>query len=182
MSDADLVQHIQAFVARAATGPSAVRGRGNKGVGKAAREFLGVMPLGPFGTRKAKDFIKELDRETEGLRKSFPRPARHWGLARKLINVFLRDAFYTVYLRDAYALDRAESLLEIPLDSITAERLHREDAQEELPEWRGVRNVDAAMNEAFQAAAADVAAAYGTARVHLDAVWYGARGSVDGAR
>jgi hypothetical protein len=40
-----------------------------------------------------------------------------------------------VYLRDAYALDRAESLLEIPLDSITAERLQKEYAREELPEW-----------------------------------------------
>jgi hypothetical protein len=50
VTDADLVQHIQTFIARAATGPSAVRGRGNKGAGKAAREFLGVMPL---GTRKA---------------------------------------------------------------------------------------------------------------------------------
>ena len=56
MTDAELRQHIQAFVARAATGPSAVCGRGNKGVGKAAREFLGVMQLGPVGTRKAKDF------------------------------------------------------------------------------------------------------------------------------
>ena len=178
MTDAALIQHIQAFVARAATGPSAVRGRGNKGVGKAAREFLGVMPLGPFGTRSAKDFNRELDRETKQLRKSFPKPARHWGLARKLINVFLRDAFYTVYLREAYTLDRAESRLEIPLDSITAERLHKEYAQEESPDWRGVRNVDPTMNEAFQAAAAAVAAAYGTERVHLDAVWYGTRRSV----
>jgi hypothetical protein len=37
------------------------------------------------------------------------------------------------------------------------------------------------MNEAFQAAAAAMAAARGTERVHLDAVWYGTRGTVDGS-
>src|SRR4030042_6343545 len=67
---------------------------------------------------RARVFIKELDQETEELRKSFCKPAQHWGLARKLVNVFLRDAFYTVYLHDAYALDGAESRLYIPLDSI----------------------------------------------------------------
>lgn len=175
MTDADLVQHIQAFVARTATGPSAVRGPGNAGVGAAAREFLGRPPLGAFGTQDAKVFIKDLDRETEQLRRSFPRGAQHWGLARKLINVFLRDAFYTVYLREAYRLDRAESLLELPLDSITVEHLLKEYAQGELPEWRGVRYVDRSTNATCQQAAAEVAARYGVARVHLDAVWYGTR-------
>ena len=183
MTEAELRRHIQAFIARAATGPSAVRGRGNAGVGAAAREFLGAMPLRPFGARGAKVFIKELDRRTELLRKSFPRGARHWGLARKLINVFLRDALFTVHLRNGYELDRATSLLELPLDRFTAERLLTQYTQSELPVWRGVRYVDALSNAAYQRAAAEIAASYRVARVHLDAVWYGTRGSVvDGSR
>lgn len=179
MNEAELRGHIQAFIARAATGPSAVRGHGNAGVGAAAREYLSVMPLTPFGTRNAKDFANALDPQTERLRLSFPKGARHWGLARKLINIFLRDALYTVYLREAYGLERAESLLELPLDKKTAERLLEEYAEGELPEWPGVRYVDPATNATYQHAASEVAAAFGTDRVHLDAAWYGTRKPMD---
>jgi len=41
-------------------------------------------------------------------------------MARKLLNIYLRNALYSTYLREAFELDTAEHLYEVPLDSIVA--------------------------------------------------------------
>jgi len=91
----------------------------------AAREHLRGLDLNRFGVDEPRTFENELDRATEGLRRVLPRDAQHWGLARKVLNIFLRDCLYTSYLCEAFQLTRIEISLNYPLDSITAKKLRR---------------------------------------------------------
>ena len=90
-----------------------------------------------------------------------------------MLNIFLRDSFYTSYLSKAHGLKAAERLFEIPLDSITAKQIRREVPA--VPRWPGVKYLDPASSAVYQAAALDIAKRHGVARVHLDAYWWGAR-------
>jgi len=154
-----------------------MRGGGNKRVAEAGREFLGELDLRRFGTDRKRRFVGALDDATEALRTSFPRKARHWGLARKGLNIFLRNCLYPVYLSDAYSLDRAEAFFEVPLDSLTGDELYRASA-ETLPRWKTIRGLTPEVSALFQTVAASVAAERRMARVHLDAVWWGVRGEL----
>src|SRR5206468_315193 len=93
--------------------------------------------LAQFGTNNQLAFRRALDRTTERLQGELP--GRSWGLARKLLNIFLRDSLYTGYLSRAFGLRAAERFLEIPLDSITAKRIR--EKVPDVPRWRGVRHV-----------------------------------------
>ena len=46
--------------------------------------------------------------------------SRHWGAARKAVNLFLRDALCNRYLAEEFNLKKAEAWMEIPLDSAVA--------------------------------------------------------------
>jgi hypothetical protein len=142
---------------------------------EAARSYLAKLPLERFGTSRHAQFRAELDRATRGLKRKLPPAGRSWGMARKLVNIFLRDALYTVYLRDAFHLERTERFLEMPLDSITARRLRREVGRARLPRWRRVKVLTPNESRAFQDAAQIVSARRGIARVHLDAIWWSHR-------
>lgn len=176
---ADVLHALQARAARASLGPSSMRGAGNRGVVEAGRQFLCGADLGPFGTSNPAKFRRALDSSTQGLMESFPRAARHWGLARKGLNIFLRECLYTVYLREAYRLDRAESYFEVPLDSLSGRALW-EGSQRSLPRWATVRGLTPALSDEFQRVASDLARKRRIARVHLDALWWGQR-TDDGA-
>ncbi len=172
MADSELLAAFQSRVARIAVGASTVRGRGNAGVVDASRRFLRELDLGAFGRTGNGFFIVGLDRATEALRASLPRGARRWGLARKVLNIFLRDCLYTTYLDAAYGLGGNEARLELPLDSITARHLKRAAGRGALPSWPGVRNLTPELSAMFQDAAASEARSRGIARVHLDAIWW----------
>lgn len=94
-----LIEAIQAHVAIVAISPSTVRGQGAKGVVAAARDFLKVLPLDPFSAGGEAGFVSVLERSTMDLISTLPAGAKSWGLARKCVNIFLRDAFYNFYLR-----------------------------------------------------------------------------------
>ena len=151
-----------------------MRGRGSKGVVQAGRAYLAAVDLRRFRTTSPARFRLELDRTTKELQRRFPPTARHWGLARKGLNIFLRECLYTVYLREAYSLHHAEPYYELPLDSLTGGRLHKASAGA-LRRWRTVRALTPALSDVFQQVAASVAERYGVPRVHLDAFWWGER-------
>ena len=171
----DMLEALQIRCARVAVGPSTVRGQGGPGLVKAAREHLCSLPLSQFGTSRPTLMRARLDRATIDLMEALPRRGRSWGVARKVLNIFLRDAVYTVYLRDAFRLERGERLLELPLDSITARRFQRDVGGRQLPRWRGVKRLAPDMSDEYQAAAHAIAVARGIARVHLDAYWWAVR-------
>ena len=129
--------------------------------------------LARFATRDRVAFERALNGHTRRLIAVLPKGGASWGLARKLLNIFLRDSLYTGYLSKAYGLTKAERFLEIPLDSITAKRIRQEEP--EVPRWRGVRHLNPDVSAAYQAAALRVGKRKRTARVHLDAYWWGAR-------
>ncbi len=172
MKNRDFIHIIQSRVARIAVGPSAVRGRGNTGVSKAAREHLKSLRLSKFGTKSGTVFRSALDAATEDLRLSLPWGTQKWGLARKVMNIFLRDCTYTSYLADAYHLLRAEEFYEIPLDSITVSALKKTGVHGQLPRWPGVKHMTPDLSAEFQLAALAEATNYGIARLHLDALWW----------
>lgn len=173
MKSSDFEQIIRSRAARIAAGPSAVRGRGNKGTATAARAHLRVLDLTPFGTSHADRFATALNHGTERLRGALPPRARHWGVARKLLNIYLRDCLYTTYL-SRFALSDAEPFLELPLDSVTAHHLKKAIGRGGLPPWPGVKRLTPELNALFQDAALQVAESKGIARVHLDALWWSA--------
>jgi hypothetical protein len=170
----ELLDALQVRAARIAIGSSSMRGRGNRGVVEAGRRFLNALSLANFGTADPEKFRSALDAATSGLRKALPNRSQYWGLARKGLNIFLRDCLYTVYLRDAYSLDLAEAYFEVPLDSLSGRALHKA-APGALPRWHTVRGLTAELSDKYQGIASECAASKGMARVHLDVFWWGSR-------
>lgn len=117
-------------------------------------------------------FYRRLDLATEHLKGSLPVSAQRWGISRKALNIFLRNAFYNGYLNQEYGLAAAEWLFEIPLDSITGNTLYAQ-ARKELPKWPGVMHLTPEMNRLYQEVARRIGRERGIAPVHLDAYWWG---------
>ena len=175
MKQQEFLHHIITRNARVVTGPSATRGKDNEGVGEAARTYLSQIDLRRFATRNQRRFRTALDEETELLVRSFPaKDPPNWGLARKLLNLFLRDCLYTIYLEKAFHLSRAEHLFELPLDSITGTRLCAEAGPKARLRWPGIKHLSRELNTQLQAEAKLAADSQGIAKVHLDAVWWSA--------
>jgi hypothetical protein len=133
---------------------------------------LRQLNLKAFGQSTKEQFAERLDAATAELRDSLPRGARHWGLARKVVNIFLRDCLYTTYLDSAYSLRNVEAYLELPLDSITAIHLKRAAGRGKLPAWPGVKHLTERLSAKFQEAASSEAARQSIRRIHLDAIWW----------
>src|SRR5579862_5821467 len=98
MDQEQFLEMVKSRTARIAVGASTVRNSGSAGTVTAAQSHLRRVNLAPFGTADARAFSRELDNATEKLRIALPSGARHWGIARKVLNIFLRDCFYTTYL------------------------------------------------------------------------------------
>jgi hypothetical protein len=171
MTHEELLRAIQSRAARIAVGASTARGRGNGGVVAASRDFFTRLDLGPFGGAPA-NFGQTLDQTTQDLLMALPSNGRHWGLARKLVNIFLRDCLYTTHLDSQHRLSASEHLFELPLDSLTAKALKRATGRGMLPQWPGLRHLAQDVSASFQEAAKTNAASKTVARVHLDAVWW----------
>ena len=167
-----LTPAIQRHVAIFAVGPSTVRGQGAKGVVAAAQEFLSEVPLRPFATSAESSFRNALDSATENLALAFPKAARRWGLARKCVNVFLRDAFYNSHLCPLYHLERAKPFYEIPLDGVVARALLRLGGPNRLPVWPGVKHLQPVTSGVYQAFAKELSRRWKIDRVYLDTyIW-----------
>jgi hypothetical protein len=76
--------------------------------------FLRHLDLAQFGSD---GFEGALVRSTKDLQAALPPTSRYWGIARKVLNIFLRDCLYTRYLDTSYHLHSNEDLFELPLDS-----------------------------------------------------------------
>jgi hypothetical protein len=169
------ISSIQRYVAYSSVGASTVRGLKTKGVVASAREALFKIDLKRYGKATPKSFRMFLDRDTELVRQSLVKGAQHWGVARKVLNIFLRGALYNTYLNEHYGLSKIEALFEIPLDSLSANGIRDNITTGPVPKWVGVKNVKSEMNETFQQLATKIAAEKQTLRVHLDAIFWGGR-------
>jgi hypothetical protein len=96
------------------------------------------------------------------------------------LNIFLRDAFYNVYLRTEYRLEAAELWYEVPLDSHVAKALEaRAKAWKPrvvLRRWTTIKDLQPDESECYQAFAKEVAEAEERpGRVHLDLLYFRAQ-------
>jgi hypothetical protein len=153
--NAALETAIRSRVARIAVGPSTVRGN-PRGTAEAARRSLRALSLKVFAARNPGAFAKALDQSTARVQADLPRGGQRWGVARKVLNIYLRDCVYSAHLRSVYGLGRCEAYCEVPLDSITARRLRQSDRGTRLPAWPGVRNLTPQISAEYQAVAAEI--------------------------
>jgi hypothetical protein len=167
------IANIRFFEAQVAIGPSTLRGQGARGVVRAARSFLyRDLDLRRLVRDSRAGFLRQLDRATDELQRSFPRGARHWGSARKALNIYLRFALYNRYLSRHYGLARLEPFLEVPLDRQTATAARAEPEGCFLPRWRGVKYLTPEGSQEYQEAVRRIARRKKVAPVHLDAYWW----------
>ena len=165
-----LINLVQRRVVNLAIGPSVLRNQGAPDVIEKAREYLANLDLRRFSNLTAEAFSQTLEACTDELMSSFPDGARHWGTARKALNVFLEEAFYNRFLCEEYGLHALEACLEIPMDSQVAQGLRRRAARGSLPHWYGITGLSKKARDAFQSYAQRLAASMGQARVYLDLI------------
>ncbi len=164
-----LIDDLQCYIATTSVGASTVRGSPT-GTVEASREFLSQLSLRQFGVKGKHIFCRNLDYETENLTISFPRGRQHWALSRKVLNIFLHNAFYNYYLRDYYNLDYSEGHYEVPIDSVVAKGLRKRFPRGTFNRWTGLGTLTPKMHETYQHHAQILADREGYARVHLDAI------------
>jgi hypothetical protein len=166
-------RRIQTYVVNAGIDMSVLRSA-PAGTKDAAHKFLFALDLGEF-TADPASFPVVLNEKTEALKDSFPENGRVWGRARKCLNIFLRNATYSYYLREKYVLGKLESILELPLDSNVARGLKRDAAEYHISPpatWKfTIIGLTPKTNDSWQAIASEVARKRNIHRVHLD-LWY----------
>ena len=144
MHEPDFLKLMRRRVAALAIGASSLRNMvGSSGV-EIARGFCESIPLDPVSNPEG--FSDQLDILTADLARKLPRRKLQggelWGPARKQLNIFLSDAVYNHYLRDAYRLERVESMLEVPVDSFVAagivDHVRKLKLEYRFSKWAGV--------------------------------------------
>jgi hypothetical protein len=168
------IEQYRERVANVVIGASTLRNQGASGVNTAVRTFLAHLDLLAFGQDTEAMFQGELDQQTEALAQSLPEGARHWGTARKAINLFLGEAYYHRVLCQEYELIRIATFLEVPLDGQVA-RFLREQAKKAgslLPRWNTIRNLTPECSREYQRFALEYASTLGEGwhRIHLDLI------------
>lgn len=171
-SDTKIIKAFHGRIANTTVGPSAVRGMGPKGTVQAARNYLASLKLHKFSKKNEKEFRTFLNRTTQEYLRQLPRGAKHWGMARKLLNIFLREVLYNQYLCKKYDFNHIEPWLEVPLDSYVAKGLRAEPGGEILPKWKTVIGLDQTTSRQFQSFAVKVASRKNIYRVHLDLFYW----------
>ena len=165
----DFLKSVQTFLANSFS-ISTIRKMGPKGTLDCIRNFLKKIDLPAISKRDPSQYPQALDDLTERLRQAMPKGAKNWGVTRKCLNLFFRDALYNFYLRKAYGLAKFEKYLEIPLDSNVGRALRDEDS--DLPRWHTVKGLTRETSRKFQTAASKIAKREGTRRMHLDVVYW----------
>lgn len=151
-----------------------MRNPGAPGVIPTAREYLANLNLDDFQGPSAEQFRRALNRHTKRLQRKFPGGAHHWGLARKVLNIFLMEVNYNRFLIRAHRLAHVLPLLEVPLDSQVASGLRQEarDLGMALPRWQGVSGLRPRESQIYQEFALKLAREWDTRRVLLDLVFW----------
>ena len=170
----DFPSKVQNFIANSFSS-STIRNMVSKGGLESIQQFLKTgINLDDLCKKDASDYAAALNELTEGLLRALPEPdQKKWGLARKSLNLFFRDALYNFYLRETYDLKKFEAELEIPLDSHVGKELKNLDPA--LPVWTTVIGLTCDQSTKFQESALKIANRQGIHRVHLDIYYW--RGS-----
>ena len=147
--DAKFISALQGNIASRSIGASTARGMGPKGTVAAARNYLAKLRLSRIHGLSEKQFKHWMNRKTIDFQSKLPRGGRHWGSARKFLNIFLRHVVYNRFLCEAFNLYLIEPWLEVPLDSHVAKELRKEPEGSALPGWKTVVGLDRKNNPIF---------------------------------
>lgn len=170
---AEFISELQRHISNTSIGASTARGMGPKGTVAAARNYLVQLDLSHIGGLKDEGKFKDwLNRKTVDFRSKLPRGGRHWGSARKFLNIFLRGVVYNRFLCKAFHLNRIEPWLEVPLDSHVANELRGQPEGSALPKWKTVKGLDKKTSERYQEIASKIGARMRLSRVHLDVFFW----------
>jgi hypothetical protein len=174
MSPDEFCPLMQKHIAQISANSSSLRNPGASGAVAAAQQFLISFDIAAAVTADAAIFRQRLDDATDILTGLFPDGARHWGRARKVINIFLRDSLYNRYLADHYHLDSIASFLEVPLDGDVAANLQHYATQNNkaLTKWPQIKGLTPTISDEYQSIATGAARDYEIDRAHLDLMWW----------
>ncbi len=163
---------IQFRIANISVGPSTVRGQPKETV-KKAREYLKSIHLQNFtDIGNEQDFQNTLNEYTLKLQQELP--SKSWGIARKVMNIFLFQATHDVLLNREFFLDNIKIFLEIPLDNPNSKKLKEFAKKEEIDiSWRNIYSLQPDINQKFQDYAGKYALeTYQCERCYLDVYWW----------
>jgi hypothetical protein len=164
----ELLSWMHKRAANGAVGPSTIRGMAPAGTAIIIKEYFYNLDIRAIKARSEKAFISNLDIVTDGLLKKLPAQSRYWGMARKCVNIFIRNCLYNRYISDYYKLPPMEKWLEIPLDSHVGKGLIAYSEPGSLPRWSKVIDLDRANSDLYQKAAFILASKKKVSRIHLD--------------
>jgi len=168
------IELIQKRIANISVGPSTVR-RQPEGTAAIARKYLWQpIVIKHFSkVKNEKDFKNRLNTHTSKLKDKLP--SKSWGIARKVLNLFLFQAVQDINLNKKYALDKLINYLELPLDNTNGKNL-KEFAKKidgGNLEWKNISSLTPEINEQFQEYAKRCANwTYKCARCYLDVYWW----------
>jgi hypothetical protein len=154
-------------LAELSVGASTVRGMPS-GTVAAARAALKRTRLESLPTSSRAAFSGWLDRQTRRVARSLPEES--WGVARKLLNIFIRSCVQDAPLRGSHSLAAVEAWLELPLDQQVGAGI-RLCGGEELPPFVN-KHLTPSVNSQYQDAARRLARRIGTKPIHLEVCWW----------
>jgi hypothetical protein len=171
MENNELIELIQKWVARGSVGSSTVRGQ-PKGTIDKSIEYLQSVDLQSFSEAENEEEFKVLlDKATNKLEDVLP--SKSWGMARKVLNIFLLHATQNITLNKKFGLDRIIPYLELPLDNPNAKRLIKLAKPEgKRLVWKKISSLKPEENLGFQEYAKLYAKKRGIERCYLDACWW----------
>jgi putative transcriptional regulator len=189
----DNAGRIQKRVADIAITISVVRNIGFKGALPIARDFVAHLNLTEFAQAPdERAFIDLLDKKTDELqlrlqeerarqKNSGNTEAELWGSARKVLNVFLCEAYFNRALERRYNLREIAGWLEGPLDKQLATAIRKTAQQFGLKRpsaWPGIIRLDQKKSLDYQILAQEIAARMLLpARIYFEVVTFVAGGS-----
>jgi hypothetical protein len=162
---------IQKRIANTSVGTSTVRGQ-PKGTAIIARKQLQSVNLKDFSDASEDQFTNVLDAYTEKLKNKLP--SNSWGIARKVLNIFLFQAAHDVFLNRNYTLDKITRYLEVPLDNPNAKKLKKIAKSEgKNLYWKNIYSLVPETSNQFQEYARKYAyQKYNCERCYLDIFWW----------
>jgi hypothetical protein len=166
-----VIDLIRGWLPFTATGPSTLRGYPS-GTLSTVRSHLSKVTLDEirgFAGSDKDSFRDRLNHHTSNLSVQFLGPP-NWGAARKVFNIYLRNVLYNKYMMELIPFDLCESYLEVPLDSVVANRIRKESDQTKLTRWTNLISLELQMSDAYQSVASLIATRQNLSRVHLDLI------------
>ena len=163
---------FQKRIANISVGSSTVRGQPKRTV-KIAREYLKSINLRDFSRiNNEEEFNHLLDVHTNKLREELP--SKSWGIARKILNLFLFQTSHDIFLNRRYSLDKLIPYLEVPLDNPNAKKLKIFAGLDGVKlEWKNIYSLEPEISAKFQKYAKNYAIkTYQCERCYLDIYWW----------